>query len=74
MRAHHKKLNLSLVIEGRMKRIVNLRKNFVLLMIKPKNDVDYEEFQGCDPKLKSVWFEIVNQNNEMFQEPILSSS
>ena len=49
-----------------MKRLVNLSKNFVLLMIKPKNDVDYEAFQGCDPKLKSGLIEVVNQNNDMF--------
>ena len=74
MRAHRKKLNLSLVNAGQMKRLVNSSKNFVLLMIKPKNDVYYEAFQGCDPKLKSDLIEVVNQNNEMFQEPILSSS
>jgi hypothetical protein len=36
-------------------------KNFVLLMIKPKNDVENEAFQGCDTKLKSNLFEVVNQ-------------
>jgi hypothetical protein len=35
-RAHTKKLNLSLVNSGQMKRLVSARKNFVLLMIKPK--------------------------------------
>ena len=38
-------------------------------MIKPNNDVDYEAFQGCDPNLKYDLIEVVNQNNEMFQEP-----
>ena len=38
-------------------------------MIKPKNDVDYESFQGCDPKLKSDLIEVSNQNNDIFQEP-----
>ena len=68
MRAHRKKLNLSLVNVGKMKRLVNSSKNFMLFMIKPKNDFDYEAFQGCDPKLKSDLIELVNQNNEMFQE------
>ena len=36
VRAHTKKMNLSLVNVGQMKRLVNASKNFVLLMIKPK--------------------------------------
>lgn len=35
-------------------------------MIKPKNDVDYEAFQGYNPKLKSDLIEVVNENYEMF--------
>ena len=38
-------------------------------MIKPKNDVENEAFQGCDPKLKSNLFEVVNQYDDMFKEP-----
>ena len=52
VRAYHKKLNISLVNEGKMKRLVNASKNFVLLMIKKNDDVDYESFEGCDEKLK----------------------
>lgn len=52
-----------------MKRLVNSRKKFVLLMIKPKNDVDNEDFQGCDSRLKSKLVDVVNQYDEMFQEP-----
>jgi hypothetical protein len=40
VRAHTKKMNLSLVNVGQMKRLVNASKNFVLLMIKPKNDIE----------------------------------
>ena len=69
VRVHRKKLNLSLANARKIKRLVNSSKNFVLLMIKPKNDVDYEAFQGCDPNLKSNLIEVVNQNNEMFHEP-----
>lgn len=53
MRAHRKKLNISFVNAGQMKRLVNAIKNFVLLMIKKKNDIDYEYSKGCDDKLKS---------------------
>ena len=68
VRAHSKKLNLSLVNVGKMKRPMNSSNNFVLLMIKPKNDVDNEYFQGCGSILKSELVDIVNQNDEMFQE------
>jgi hypothetical protein len=69
VRAHTKKMNLSVINAGQMKRLVNVSKNFVLLMIKPKNDVENEAFQGCDTKLKSNLFEVVNQYDDMFKEP-----
>jgi hypothetical protein len=69
VRDHTKKMNLSIINAGQMKRLVNASKNFVLLMIKPKNDVKNEAFQGCDTKLKSNLFEVVNQYDDMFKEP-----
>ena len=38
-------------------------------MIKKKNDIDYEYFEGCDDKLKSDLFDVVSNHGEMFQEP-----
>ena len=61
VRAHSKKINLSLVDAEKMKQLVNLSKNFVLLMIKPKVDVDNEAFKGCDSNLKSKFVDVVNQ-------------
>ena len=69
VRTHSKKLNLSLVNARQMKRLVNSSKNFVILMIKPKNDVDNEDFKGCDSNLKFELVDLVNQYDEMFQEP-----
>jgi hypothetical protein len=69
VRTHTKKMNLSLVNAGQMKRLVNSSKNFVLLMIKLKNDIKNEAFQGCDTSLKSDLYEVVNQYDEMFKEP-----
>jgi hypothetical protein len=69
VRAQTKKLNLSLVNAGQMKILVNASKNFVLLMIKPKYNVEKEAFQGCDSKLKYDLYEVFNQYDEMFQEP-----
>ena len=69
VREHTKKLNLSLVNVGQMKRLVNASKNFVLLMIKARDNFEKEVFQCCDEKLKSDLYEFVNQYDEMFQEP-----
>ena len=69
VRADRKKLNISLVNAGHMKRLVNASKNFVLLMIKKTNDIDYESFEGCDDKLKYDLFDVVSKHREMFQEP-----
>ncbi|WP_208081168.1 hypothetical protein, partial [Bacteroides uniformis] len=65
VRAHHKKLNLSLVNAEKIKILVNSSKNFVLLIIKPKNYVGYEAFIGCDPMLKYDLIEVVNQNDDV---------
>jgi hypothetical protein len=62
-------LNLSLVNAGQMNRLVNASKNVFLLMIKPKDNFEKEYFQGCDSKLKYDLYEVVNQYDEMFQEP-----
>jgi hypothetical protein len=69
VRAHTKKMNLSLTNVGQMKRLVNASKNLVLLMIKPKDNDEEEVFKGCDAKLQSDLYEVVNENVEMFQEP-----
>lgn len=62
-------MNLSLVVARQMKRLVNASKNCVLLMIKPKENVENKAFQGCDAKLKSDLYEVVNTYDEMFHEP-----
>ena len=38
-------------------------------MIKKKDDIEYESFEGCDEKLKYYLFDVVSQDGEMFQEP-----
>ena len=69
VRAHLKKLNISLVNAGKMKRLVNGSKNFLFLVLKKKGNVDNEYFEGCDEKLKYDLFDVVSQHGEMFQEP-----
>ena len=65
VRAHKKKMNMEPVNYGQMNRLVNASKNYVLLMIKPKENVEKEAFQGCDSKLKSDLYEVVNAHGEM---------
>ena len=48
--SHKVKTNLSLVNARQMKRLINLSKSFVLLMIKEKENDKLDSFKGCDPK------------------------
>jgi len=48
---------------------VNSSKNFFIIIIKPKSDVNHESFEDCDPKLKSYLYDVVDAHHEMFQEP-----
>lgn len=68
MRAHCKKLNLSLVNVGQMKILVNSSKNLVPLMIKPNGDIDYEAFDGCNSNLKTDFVDVVNHDDKVFQK------
>jgi hypothetical protein len=69
VRAHTKKMNLSLTNVGQMKRLVNASRNLVILMTKPKDDDEEQFLKGCDAKLQSDLYEVDNENVEMFQEP-----
>jgi len=69
VRSCHKKMNLSLVSAGQMKRLVNAGKKFVLWMIKAKDIVEFEAFSGCDSKLKHELVEVVNTYDKTFRDP-----
>ena len=66
IRGHRKKTNIAMVNAGQVKRLVNSSKNCVLLMIKPKVDVNHESFDNFDPKLKSELYDVVDAYHEMF--------
>ena len=68
VREQRKKMNLSLVSVGQIKRLVNASKNFVLLMSKPKDVIESEAFQGYDSKLTHNLVEIFKTYDKMFQE------
>ena len=38
-------------------------------MIKPKDDVNHESFEGFDPNLQSDLYDVVDSHHEMFKEP-----
>ena len=52
-----------------MKRLVNASKNFVLMMVKMKNDEVSKSFEECDPKHKSELIDIISEYDDLFQDP-----
>ena len=60
VQAHKMKTNLAIVSAGQIKRLINSSKNFVLMMVKMKNDEVSKYFEGCDPKQKSELIEIIS--------------
>ena len=38
-------------------------------MVKPKDEVNHDSFENCDPKLKSDLYDVFDAYHEMFQEP-----
>jgi hypothetical protein len=69
VRSHHVKTNLSLVTTTQMKRLVNARKNCVLMIVKAKDDDKSKAFKGFDPKYKDELVKIISNYDEVFQEP-----
>ncbi len=68
VREHKVKTNLTIVTAGQMKRLVNASNNFVLMMVKFKNDEISKSFEGCDPRHKSEMIEIVSDYDDLFQD------
>ena len=58
-----------MVNAGQVKRLVNSSKSFVLIMVKPKVDVNHESFENYGSKLKSDLYDVFDAHHEMFQEP-----
>lgn len=58
-----------LVNVGQMKRLVNSSKNFVLMIVKAKEDEISEAFKGCDPKHKDEMVKVVSAYDDFLQEP-----
>ena len=52
-----------------MKRLVNASNNFVLMMVKMKNDEVSKYFEECDPNHKSELIDIISEYDDLFQDP-----
>lgn len=66
VRAHRRKLNLSLSSGGKMKRLANSSKGLVFPMIKQENDTEHESYTSCDMKMNAKLVDVVNQYGDMF--------
>lgn len=49
-----------------MKRLVNASKNFVLMIVKSKEDDKFEAFKGCGPKHKFELVKVVYAHDNLF--------
>jgi hypothetical protein len=67
LRSHQKKLNLSLINSGKMKRTVNVNKRYLLMVVKTKETIGIDTFQDCDTKLKDDLVRIVSDYDDIFQ-------
>jgi hypothetical protein len=66
VRAHIIKTNLSRVSVGKMKRLINARNYFVLMIVKTK-DVDKSyAFRDCDPSHKNELVKVISNYEEIF--------
>ena len=69
VRAHQIKINASLVSAGEMKRLVNLSKGCMLMVVRGKDAELSDAFHGCDHVHKKELCELISNYDEMFQEP-----
>jgi len=69
VRSHQLKNNYTLINLGRMKRIVNSCKEFLLMVVKEKKPDKTNVFEGCDVKRKADLEKVVSEYDILFQEP-----
>jgi hypothetical protein len=68
IRAHNMRVNTTLVSAGKMKRLINTNKRYVLIVIKEKDVKTSETFQGCDPSHKKELIDIFSKYDDIFHE------
>jgi hypothetical protein len=69
VRAQSMRVNTTLVSVGKMKRLINTNKRYVLMVIREKDGGSSDAFQGCDPFRKKELIDIASKYDDIFQEP-----
>jgi hypothetical protein len=68
VRVHNMRVNTTLVSAGKMKKLINTNKKYVLMVIREKDVGTPDAFQGCDPSHKKELIDIVSKYDDIFQE------
>jgi hypothetical protein len=63
------RVNTTLVSAGKMKRLINTNKRYLLMAVREKYVGTSNAFQGCDPSHKNELIDIVSKYDDIFQEP-----
>jgi hypothetical protein len=61
VRARNMRVNTTLGSAGKMKRIINTNKRYVLMVVREKDVGTSDAFQGCDPSHKNELIDIVSK-------------
>jgi hypothetical protein len=69
VRSHNMSVNTTLVSVGKMKRLININKRYVLMIFREKYVRTSDTFQGCDPSHKKELIDTVSKYDDIFQEP-----
>eukprot|EP00253_Pinus_taeda_P025207 PITA_25207 len=69
VRAHKLKNNYTLINSGQMKRMINLCKKFLLMVVKEKKHDRTNVFEGCNAQQEADIENIVSKYDVLFQEP-----
>jgi len=63
------RVNTTLFSVGKMKRLRNVNKRYILVVVREKYIGTYDTFQGCDPSHKKELIDIVSKYDDIFQKP-----
>jgi hypothetical protein len=69
VRAHRMRVNTTLVSAGKMKRLINTNKRYVLTVVREKDIRTSNAFQGFAPSHTKELVDIVSKYEDIFQEP-----
>jgi hypothetical protein len=67
-RDHCMRVNTTPVSAGKMKRLINTNKRYVLMVVREKDVGASDAFQGCDSSHKKELIDIVYKYDDIFQE------